>query len=205
MEISPSPLHAAFFEGPRSKDASIFWSVRLPRAVLAAIVGAGLAASGTTLQGVLRNPLADPFVLGVSGGAALGATIAVALGLATVGEVAPGLGGMLARSSAPAFFAILGAAASMLLVLVVSRGHGGRTPYAALLIGVVFNAFASAVITLIKTLSNPTQLEAILYWLVGNLGYEYLHTLVLSALLEVGAIGVMLGAVGAAQPALLGR
>jgi iron complex transport system permease protein len=189
-------LHAAFFGEPGSTDAIIFWSVRLPRAVLAAIVGAGLAASGTTLQGVLRNSLADPFVLGVSGGAALGATLALALGFATVGEVAPGLGGGLARSSAPALFALLGAAAAMLFVLVASRGHGGRTPYAALLIGVVFNAFASAAITLIKTISDPNRLGEILYWLAGNLGYEHVHTLVLSALLELGAIGVMLGLSG---------
>ena len=86
-------LRTGFFgtPGPGNSDAVIFWSVRLPRVLLAAIVGAGLAASGSTLQGVLRNPLADPFVLGVSGGAALGATIALALGLATVDAVAPGL------------------------------------------------------------------------------------------------------------------
>src|ERR1044071_3830806 len=65
---------------PSSSSAIIFWSVRLPRALLAALVGAGLAASGVTLQGVLRNPLADPFVLGVSGGAALGATLSLFLG-----------------------------------------------------------------------------------------------------------------------------
>ncbi|HZI13298.1 MAG TPA: iron chelate uptake ABC transporter family permease subunit, partial [Myxococcus sp.] len=87
---------SAVLADPRSSDGLIFWELRLPRALLGAIVGAGLAASGTTLQGLMRNPLADPFVLGVSGGAALGATVALALGLARVEDVAPGLGGGLA-------------------------------------------------------------------------------------------------------------
>ncbi|WP_257453394.1 FecCD family ABC transporter permease [Archangium lipolyticum] len=182
---------------PSSSSAIIFWSVRLPRALLAALVGAGLAASGVTLQGVLRNPLADPFVLGVSGGAALGATLSLFLGFATVGEVAQvGVGGGMERLSAPALFAFLGAVAAMLFVLVVSRGHGGRAPYAVLLTGVVFNAFASAVITLVKTLSDPNRLGEILYWLAGTLGYERTGTLILSALIQAVAIGVMLALSG---------
>lgn len=192
----PISLRTAFFGDPTSTDAVIFWSLRLPRALLAAIVGAGLAASGATLQGVLRNPLADPFVLGVSGGAALGATLALAVGFATVGEVAPSLWGGLARLSAPALFAFLGATAAMFFVLVASRGHGGRAPYAALLTGVVFNAFASAAITLVKTLSNPDRLGEILYWLAGALGYERVGTLGLSALLQAVTIGVMLALSG---------
>lgn len=191
----PISLKAALTD-PTSTDATILWSLRLPRALLAALVGAGLAASGATLQGVLRNPLADPFVLGVSGGAALGATGALALGLATVGEVAPGLGGGLERFSAPALFAFVGAAAATLFVLAASRGHGGRAPYAALLTGVIFNAFASAAITLIKTMSDPHRLGEVLHWLAGTLGYEYLHTLVLSALLQAVALGVMLALSG---------
>jgi iron complex transport system permease protein len=186
----PISLTAALTD-PTSTDAVIFWSLRLPRALLGAIVGAGLAVSGTTLQGLLRNPLADPFVLGVSGGAALGATVALAVGLATVGEVAPGLGGALSRLSAPALFSFLGAGASILFVLSASQGPAARAPYAALLTGVVFNAFASAAITLVKTLSDPDRLGEILYWLAGALGYERGATLALSALLQAGAIGVM--------------
>ncbi len=182
---------SAALSDPASTDAVIFWSLRLPRALLGAVVGAGLAASGATLQGLLRNPLADPFVLGVSGGAALGATLALAVGFATVGEVAPGLGGAWARLSAPALFSFLGAGAAILFVLSASRGPAARAPYAALLTGVVFNAFASAAITLVKTLSDPDRLGEILYWLAGALGYERGATLVLSALLQGGAIGVM--------------
>jgi iron complex transport system permease protein len=184
------------FAQPKSSDATIFWEVRLPRALLAFIVGAGLAASGSTLQGLLRNPLADPFVLGVSGGAALGATLALALGLSTVAEVAPGLSGGLARLSGPAFFAFLGAGGAVLFVLAASRGHAARAPYAALLTGVVFNAFAAAAITLIKTLSDPNRLGEILHWLAGTLGHEKAPTLVLAALLQVAAIAVMIALSG---------
>jgi iron complex transport system permease protein len=191
----PISLSAALWE-PGSSDAIIFWDVRLNRALLAIIVGAGLAASGATLQGLLRNPLADPFVLGVSGGAALGATLALAAGLATVGEVAPGLAGGLERLSAPALFAFVGAGASVLFVLAVSRGHATRAPYAALLTGVVFNAFAAAAITLIKTLSAPDRLGEILYWLAGTLQREKGPTLALSALLQVAALAVMIALSG---------
>ncbi|MBN1204842.1 MAG: iron ABC transporter permease [Myxococcaceae bacterium] len=189
---------------PQSSDAVIFWSLRLPRALLGVIVGAGLAASGATLQGLLRNPLADPFVLGVSGGAALGATLALALGLATVGQVAPGLLGGLERLSGPALLAFLGAGASVLFVLAASRGHSARAPYAALLTGVVFNAFASAVITLVKTLSDPDRLGEILYWLAGTLGYERGATLWLAALLQVAAVGVMVALSGRLNLMMLG-
>lgn len=181
---------------PGSTDAQIFWSLRLKLSVLAVIVGAGLGASGATLQGLLRNPLADPFVLGVSGGAALGATLALAFGMATVEEVAPGLLGGLEWLSGPALLAFVGAGASVLFVLAASRGHAARAPYAALLTGVVFNAFASAAITLIKTISSPNRLGEILYWLVGTIGPEHPPTLVFAALLQVVAIGVMVALSG---------
>ena len=186
----------ALIDAPDSTDARLFVSLRLPHALLAALVGAGLAASGATLQGVLRNPLADPFILGVSGGAAVGASLALALGLATVDRVAPGLRGELARLSAPTAFAFAGAAASMLFVLGVSRGHGGRAPYAMLLTGVVFNAFASAVITLLKVISDPNRLSELLYWLGGTVGRERPGTLVLLALVQAAALGVMIALSG---------
>jgi iron complex transport system permease protein len=188
----------------QSSDAVIFWSLRLPRALLAVIVGAGLAASGATLQGLLRNPLADPFVLGVSGGAALGATLAIAFGLATVGQVAPGLLGGFERLSGAALLAFLGAGASVIFVLAVSRGHSTRAPYAMLLTGVVFNTFAAAAITLIKALSDPNRLGAILYWLAGTLGLEHGPTLALAALLQVAALAVMVALSGRLNLMMLG-
>ena len=145
VEVKRRPTRAeaeAALTDPQSADATIFWSLRLPRALLAALIGAALASSGCALQGLLRNPLADPFVLGVSGGAALGATLSLALGFGTVGElVGTGLGEGVSRMSGPAIFAFLGSLGATALVFAAGQVRGRTTPYAALLTGVIFNAF----------------------------------------------------------------
>jgi iron complex transport system permease protein len=175
-----------------STDAAIFWSLRLPRAFLALIVGAALAASGATLQGLMRNPLADPFVLGVSGGAALGATLAIAAGLSTASQLfSRPLHDALARFSAPSLFAFAGSVAATSLALLGGRVQGQSSPYASLLTGVIFNAFAAAAVTSIKALVMPEKLGEILYWLAGTLGYESAWTLALAAALQIVAIGTM--------------
>jgi iron complex transport system permease protein len=183
----PISLWAAFSQ-PESTDAAILW-LRFRRALLAGIVGAALAASGSTLQSLLRNPLADPFILGVSGGAAVGATLAFALGAGALASV--GFLGGLARVSGPSFFAFLGSLGAIALVFGAARARGRTSPLAALLAGVVFNAFAAAVVTCIKTLSSPERLGEILYWLVGTLGYEDGWTLAGAAALQVVAVGAM--------------
>jgi iron complex transport system permease protein len=128
------------------------------RVLLALVVGAALSATGAALQALLRNPLADPFIIGVSGGAAVGGSLAVAAGAATFALAVPGA-------------AVLGAfAASAGLAWFVSREGGGRSD-ATLLAGVVFNAFAAAVVTLIKTLLPAEQSYTLLFWLVGTVGY----------------------------------
>jgi iron complex transport system permease protein len=170
----PLGLRRALFER-LSVDATVFWRLRVPRAILGALVGAALGASGSALQALLRNPLADPFILGVSGGAALGATLALAVGLTAF--------------AGPSLFAFVGSVAAMGLVLAVGRTR--RSPYAALLTGVVFNAFASAAITGIKTLVSPDRVGEILYWLAGSLGYESPRTLALAAVLQVACLGVL--------------
>ncbi len=184
-------LRTAFAE-PTSTDAAIFWSLRLPRALLAIIVGAALGTSGCALQALTRNPLADPFVLGVSGGAALGATIAIAAGFGSVGElVATPMQEALARVSAPSLFAFIGSLGATALVFAGVRSGGQASPYAALLTGVIFNAFAAAAITCIKALVMPEKLGEILYWLAGTLGYERGGTLAAAALLQAVAIGAI--------------
>ena len=163
---------------PGSVDETIFYGLRLPRVVLAAIVGAALAASGMTLQSLMRNALADPFVLGVSGGAALGATVALALGL-----TASVLG-----FSAPSLLALVGSVGATLLVLSVGRLSG---PHTTLLAGVIFNAFALAAIIFIKALVAPDKLGEILFWLSGSLGQEAPKTLLATAAAVCLAISVM--------------
>jgi iron complex transport system permease protein len=141
----------------------ILFEARLPRVVFGLLVGAALSVAGAVFQALLRNPLADPYILGVSGGAALGGTIVIAFGL---GGLAAGIG-----VPAAAFAGALGAVA---LILLVGRwAPGGRAgTYVLLLTGVVFNAFAGSVITFIRTILSPQKAHELLFYLVGTLSVE---------------------------------
>lgn len=177
----PLELAEAFTAGTPAE--TIFFSLRIPRVALAALVGAALAASGSTLQALMRNPLADPFVLGVSGGAALGATIALALGVTTLAAL-PGL-------SAVSGLALLGAVGATLLVMAVGRLAGRGSPHTTLLAGVIFNAFALAAIIFIKALVAPDKVGEVLFWLAGALGYEKPVTLWAMGSAQVVALATM--------------
>jgi iron complex transport system permease protein len=145
-------------EGP-SLDRTIVLSVRAPRVALAALAGAGLAAVGAAFQALLRNPLAEPFVLGVSGGAAVGATTAIALGLGT----STALGAALIPGAA-----LAGGLAATWLVYAVARGAGaGSSGTSILLAGVMVNSIAAALVTFLKALVSPSRAQQLLRWLVG--------------------------------------
>ncbi len=134
-------------------DAKILWHVRLPRVLLAAVSGAGLAVVGTALQAWLRNPLADPYVLGVSGGSALGATAMLALGLGSAWATPLGAFG--------------GGLAAMVLTAAIARTQRSGSGLTLLLAGIVVNAICSSAITLIKVLVSPTTAQELLAWLTG--------------------------------------
>jgi iron complex transport system permease protein len=176
---------------PASRAGDILW-LRLQHALLAAMVGASLGASGCVLQALLRNPLADPFILGVSGGAALGATAALAAGAGTLGAAwsshfwGEALGGAM-----PSVCAFAGSLAATGLVFAVGSARGRTTPYAALLSGVIFNSFAAAAITGIKVMTPPDKVGEILHWLAGSLGYVQhpAATLGAEAVLQTLALG----------------
>jgi len=168
-------------------DRAILFELRLPRALVAALVGCALAAAGTALQAILRNPLAEPFVLGVSGGAALGGSL-VLVASATLARVAGAAGEALGSAPPVAAGAILGAALSTFLVFGLGRIAGRLVPEAALLVGIVFNAFVAGVITLLKLLVPPEQASRLTYWLVGAVGYE-------SGATQAWGAGVVLAAV----------
>ncbi len=189
----PLSLPEVFEEGSAAR--SILLSIRLPRVALAALVGASLAASGCTLQALTRNPLADPFVLGVSGGSALGATVALALGL-SASALLPGL-------SVTSLFALGGAFGATALVMAVGRlSRGG--PHATLLAGVIFNSFALAAVLFVKALVAPDQLGEVLYWLAGRLGHEQGTTLVGATVLEAIAFAGMWSLSGKLNLLMLG-
>lgn len=138
--------------------ADIVWRIRLPRTRLAMLVGASLAVSGVIFQALLRNPLADPFVLGVSGGAALGGIAILALG-SSFGfgyEFVP-----------PAAFA--GALLATILLYLAAGVRGRVSATSLLLTGVVFNAFASAAIVFLASIAGFAEGSRIFLWLIGNL------------------------------------
>ena len=171
-------------------DRSILLGLRLPRALLAAVVGCALAAAGIALQALLRNPLAEPFVLGVSGGAALGGTL-VLLAASLASRLVTPLGDVIGSAPPVAAGAIAGAAGATLLVFALGRVGGRLLPEAALLVGVVFNAFAAAVITLLKVLVRPDDAARLLYWLMGAIGYEAGTTLAVGAASVAVAVGAL--------------
>lgn len=134
---------------------AIVRDLRLPRVVLAALVGAALAVSGTALQALLRNPLADPYVLGISSGAALGEILAL------------WLGGLWA-AGAPAM-AFAGAAATTGWVYLLGRRGGRLASYTLVLAGVVTASFLSAVILFVLTLLSTRDVRGTAFWLMGDL------------------------------------
>jgi iron complex transport system permease protein len=171
-------------------DATILFSIRMPRLALAAIVGCALASAGTALQALLRNPLAEPFVLGVSGGAALGGSIVLvaAVALARLG----GGGAPVGATPSVAAGAVAGATLSTFIVFGLGRIGGRLVPEAALLVGIVFNSFVAGVITLMKLLVPAEQASRLTYWLVGAVTSESGSTLALGAVLVAIAVAVLL-------------
>ncbi|AUS09809.1 iron ABC transporter [Laceyella sacchari] len=146
-------------------DAVIIWELRLPRVILVALIGGTLAVAGTVFQGILRNPLADPYVLGVSSGAAVGSALIVITGW--------GLS-LLGSWSLP-LAAFAGAAVSVLLVLRLAQIRKHLQVTSLILAGVVVQAFFGAVLTLIISLS-PEELNRIQFWLMGSLALrEWQH------------------------------
>ncbi len=142
-----------------NSDASILFRLRLPRILLAVLVGGGLSVAGCSFQALLRNSLATPFTLGVSGGASLGAVLAIYLGLEFT---------LLGLSTVP-IFGIFGSIFSVLLIYMLAR-TGGRLPTVTLLLaGVTYNFFCSAVILFIHYLADPGQAHRMIYWLMGSL------------------------------------
>ena len=132
---------------------SIVMDVRLPRVILGVIVGMGLAISGAAMQGMFRNPMASPYVCGISSGGAFGAALAVNLGLTYVFQP---------------LFAFVFSAATVFIVYFISRVHGKVPIETLLLSGIAISSFFSALVSLMMYVSNE-KLESIVYWMMGGL------------------------------------
>jgi len=165
-------------QGGDTTVSAVILKIRLPRALLAALVGASLSVSGAAFQAVLRNPLADPYILGVSGGAALGAVTAIWLGFSAA-IFLPGS-------------AFLGALAALGAVYWVAKAHRGSS-HTLILCGVIVGSMASALLLFILWLSPADQTRAAIFWLTGNLAladYRLLYWIMPVALIAFVALWV---------------
>ena len=164
IPLSFTIVWQSLFDAPISGASRIVTELRLPRALAAFTTGALLAQAGALMQVLVRNPLADPYILGVSGGAATAVLIGMLIGFSSTF----GLTGL----------AFIGALIAMLLVFVLSHQQGSWTPTRLLLTGVVIAAGWGAAISLILTLAHSSNLHGMLFWLMGDLSYS--HSLVFS-------------------------
>lgn len=161
----------AVLSGHGDRDSTmtdIIWYIRLPRVALACLVGATLSLGGLVFQALLRNSLAEPYILGISGGSAVGAIIGILLGLSRF----PGV----------ALLAFAGSIATLLMVLAISSGKASMKKDALILSGVMVNAFCSSIIMFLISLTQDSRLHNILFWLMGDLSMSDPKQIVLLAL-----------------------
>ena len=176
LAFAPTDALRAAFGLDDGLAGEVVRRLRLPRALAGFACGGLLALAGALMQVLLRNPLADPYVLGISGGAGVGALAAMLLGLPLFG-----INGL----------ALIGAFGAMLLVFGLARGDGGWTQTRLLLTGVIVAAGCGAVVSLILSVAPETRLPGMLYWLMGDLA---------QAVDPRPALGVLLLALLAAMP-----
>jgi iron complex transport system permease protein len=160
---------------------AIVWQIRLPRVLLAAVVGAALTTAGTVVQVLVRNALADPFLLGISSGASVGATAVLLFGaFASLGVWAVSFG------------SVLGAMAAMAAVFVVSRTRRQLAPTQLILVGVVLSALFESVTSFLIFRGNPQATQSVLFWLLGSFGNANWVQLPIPAIALVVAMGYLL-------------
>lgn len=172
--------------GPDLGLDTIVWQLRVPRTVLAAVVGAGLALAGAAMQTLVRNPLADPFLLGISSGAGVGAAAVITSGLFAGAGLWALSGGALA-----------GAAVAAALVFAVAVAQGGLTPLRLVLTGTVLgSAFAALSSYLVYRSSDPAAAQSVLFWLLGSLAGADWTRIGLPVAVVVSAASVLVGMAG---------
>ncbi|MEU8495878.1 FecCD family ABC transporter permease [Streptomyces lavendulae] len=169
VRIAPGRVLDLLLAGPGARGgafASIVWDVRMPRVLLGAVVGAGLAVTGTVLQALVRNQLADPFLLGASSGASAGAVLVIVFGTAAGAGAVGALGG----AGVP-LAAFAGSMAALVTVYALARRGGTMTTGRLILAGVAVQYVLSALTSLVLVLSaSPDQMRSVLFWTLGGLG-----------------------------------
>lgn len=178
---STQGAYAHLWRDWREGGADVFWHIRAPRVLMGLIAGAALGVAGAQVQGLFRNPLADPGLIGVSAGAALGAALAIVLG----GRTWAGLGGPWALMLA----AFVGALLVTALTWRLARRHGQVLLARLLLMGIAVNAAASAALGWLSHLASDEQLRSLTFWLLGSLGGSQWPEVLLCTLVVALALG----------------
>jgi len=170
-----------YFTGELSNiQKTVLLYIRTPRVILAGLVGASLSLSGACLQGLFRNPLADPGLIGVSSGAALGAALTIVIG----SEVIPNF--MLATYVLP-LAAITGAAFVILMLFIFTKGFGVQSTIYMLLVGIAVNAFAGVGIGILTYISSESELRSLTFWTMGSFG-GITWSLILPAIIIISVV-----------------
>jgi iron complex transport system permease protein len=176
--VSPAAVFTFLFQAllPGSglldtPEKAIILDIRLPRVILAGLCGTALSGSGVTLQGIFRNPLVDPFILGISGGAALGCALSI---------------GFLSQVPLQVMAFAFGLAA-VLLTYSVAKTQGEISRLPLILSGVIISAFFTAMVSIVKFLVDPQKLQSIVFWLMGS------FSLADWKLVHIAAIGITAG------------
>jgi iron complex transport system permease protein len=167
---------------PGSPDHAIFWALRVPRVLAALVAGAALSGAGCALQALLRNPLAEPYTLGIASGASLAAVLAIRLGLEAVFGFA-GVGGA----------SLVGAAGTLIVVWRLARIGSELPPATLVLAGITMSMFCSAASTLIQWTSDFNDVTHMLQWMMGSMESIRLVTVGYAALPIGGALVVLIG------------
>lgn len=165
VNIAPAEIRAWLVGEADPGTTAILGHIRAPRMLLGMLVGSGLALAGATMQGILRNPLADPGLIGVTGGASLGAVIVIVLGEVLFAGLPSGL-----RPFLLPIAAFVGAALVTLFVFLVARRNGETSVATLILAGVAVNSIAAAGIGALIYVSDDQQLRSLTFWSMGALG-----------------------------------
>ena len=175
-----------------AREEAVVWVIRVPRMVMAALVGAGLGISGAALQGLFRNPLADPGLIGVSSGAAFAVAMSVVLGITTWGVFVQPVA------------AFVGGLALTFMIYAFARRSGRAQMATMLLVGIAVNALLGAAISFILSFSDDAELRDIVFWLLGSLAGSLWEFVYSAGPLILVAIAVLIRQAGALNLLTLG-
>ncbi len=183
--------------GLSDQQLQVLLNIRLPRVALGVVVGAALAVSGAALQGLFRNPLADPGLIGITSGAAFFASVCIVAGVTAL----PGLWGMVALSGA----AFLGGLITTAVIFRIAAAAGQVSVASMLLAGIAINAMALAGINFVSFLSDDQQLRSINFWMMGSLGGALWPAVLVCAAIVLPAMVVVWRQAKALNLVLLGE